>query len=260
MKKLTKLLLPVSALTLLFGSAEANHIRQDCFKNPLRGFFIGVEGGGDVILAKNSYRSTIVADSTTYRNPIGKTLFGGAGAYGAAIGYSIPFSYGKYAIEPSFEFNQLNGSASAYTNLDNAGIALKTSIELEQQYNFMLALKRLIGNSLTLNLNMGVSVLKTRTKLQSENTLGSRTIQTNSLEDSQYFYGPVLGIGLQYWVSRHSTILFNFNNTFYFRRQLKDEYNVTSGSPISYHSATNRKVFMFMPSFIIRYSYYFATP
>lgn len=258
MKRFIKRLLAVSVLALLATTAWASGPNEyRCPANPLCGFFLGVEGGGDIILANERLTSTDRNEGTTFIEPLEEGIFSGAGAYGVAMGYSIPFSYGKYAIEPSFDFNQLNGSAESYNLLNGATIALKSTIKPEQQYNFWFALKRLIGKSFTLNFNFGASVLSTTVKLQSENSSSAVTLNTSSFENKALFWGPVLGIGLQYWLSHHSTILFNFNNTFYFTRQLPDQTNVSSGDTIISHTVQNRKIYIYLPSFILRYSYYF---
>lgn len=226
------------------------------------GLSIGVQGGLGILSVNNQETvNTALPIALTNYTEYAKN-FGNAGIAesGIYLGYGIPLD--NIVLKPSFTFNFLSGKVTTSYTFSSVPFIDKQTTQLQQQYSLSLSFEKLFNSNLGIYFGTGVSVLSVRSRYY-VSSFQNDLISNFSSSETQYLWGPELSLGLQYYLSGHSSIGLTFNNDFYFKKALNNVYpNVTINSGgVDYRldSTTGRSLkFTYIPAFMLEYAYKFS--
>jgi len=227
--------------------------------NPANGFSIGILGGlGFTLVDRQETDTTSVPGIPVgNRDTRTETSMNGAIFYGFNIGYSFPLSQ-LYSLTPIFNFNLLSGVENeSKVPIAATPVQIENLLKLKEQYNLILELNRLLGSNFSINVGLGLSWLNATTSLKAFST-DTAVDSSATFQGNKTLFGGVAELGLQYFISHHSSITLNLDNYFYFgNNKLPDEaFSITDGTS-DLDNVQNRSLLLYLPAITVVYSYRF---
>ena len=247
--------------TLILSSSIAFAGGPDSFSQGLSSHWhVGVLGGAAINIANTeaSYTNNTLGTSEDFDT----TGYGTSGLIGGELGYSFAISHNNF-IGLSFNTNHLFGGKVKEIWFLGSTIAssdpmnLKNTIKPKWQYNFTVNFMHNLGGSLNLGIDGGFSLLQEKSTLEVTDigvaTGGSQAASGNHSE-TNYLPGGVLGLEASLLTSQNSSLDFALNYYIYSSKKLSEIESIDTGAN---DSLSQRKLFISMPAFLLKYTYHF---
>lgn len=264
MKLSANTLIFISAALLASTAASAATDTSPMLQQPRMinsGFSLGVTGGGSVGISplKGNYEFTNGTD-TTFNTIFDNSVANITGSLGIlanyswavtnryALGIEADFLYNFGTLDESWVVPDVNTPEGKVLNLDNR-------IRFKEQYNIQMLETYALNNSFDLLFNAGFSSLNVENKVTPSYADGTQT--SGSFTDSKYLFGGIVGAGLKYTLTRHSSLAFRANVAIYAPRSFKEKTAITPNPPAGSDKLKPTKISVILPTISLTYSYKF---
>lgn len=246
---------------LLLTSAVSFAGGPDTYSQGLRSHWsLSILGGAGISISNleasytNSTLGTIEDFDTTGYNT--------AGILGGELGYSFAISHSNF-LGLSFNANYFfNGKVKetwflGSTIASSDPMNLENTIKPKWQYNFAVSLMHDLGNSLSIGVDGGFSILQERSTLSVRDigaaTAGSQAATGNNAKTS-YLPGGMLGLKASLLTTKCSSLDFALDYYIYSSKKLSEIGSIDTGAN---DKLDQRKLFISMPAFLLKYTYHF---
>lgn len=257
MKKMM-LTIALCSTSLLSYAGGPDNMSND---NSLTGLSVGIQGGIGLVDSSLStnYTGSTETDPPAYRETSAtNTVTNFTGIYGANIAWAMQFTHNMLSFV--FSYNQLTNNIKTSTFFvgtatpDGNDDSLLNNTTLQHQYDLGIDFKHFIAANFDASLDVGASVLKINNSFKINNE--AATPRGPGTSNSSYLIGGYLGVGGEYFTSRHTSFDANINYFVYKTQDLKTLYGsqVVTGSNGTLVLA--RKLQISIPEITFGFNYY----
>ncbi len=231
--------------------------------NPASGFFLSVQGGLGVTVVGTQwfYLINTVPANALHTESISPSALAATALYGINISYDFALTP-HYSLEPSFAFNWLSGTPTILTRpgINPASLfQINDTTILKHQYDFVLALKRILENNVAFSFGLGFSERAIRSRVQAfltDSALGAPLPASyfSSPQDKIHLTGGVIELGVQLFFSRHQSLGIKLNNYFYKQKELPTTFPGVSDTTTFLQQLDRTLRLMYTPAIVAQYA------